>query len=72
MNFLRLTKAISLIVISTLIVCLFALPTEAQARKNAHGNQGTGNYKGKKDRHEKPGPGNEKKKKSTKWLPLKK
>ena len=41
-------------------------------RKNPHGSQGTGNWKGKRDKHEKPGPQNEKKKKSSKWFPLKK
>jgi hypothetical protein len=51
---------------------LALVPNEASARKNAHGPQGTGNYKGKKDRHEKPGPGNEKKKQSPNWIPLKK
>jgi hypothetical protein len=39
----------------------------ANARKNAHGAQGTGNYKGKRDRHEKPGPDNERKK-SRNWI----
>ncbi len=42
------------------------------SRPNAHGSQGTGNWKGKRDRHDKPGPQNEKKKKSNNWLRLKK
>ena len=65
----------SLLTVLSMGVCiasLAALPTDAIARKNAHGQQGTGNYKGKKDKHEKPGPDNEKKKQSPNWTPLKK
>ena len=65
----------SKIISIALLLCLaiFAnliITTDAYARKNAHGAQGTGNYKGKRDRHENPGPQNEKKKKRNNWIPL--
>ncbi len=59
-----------LFVLTAALVCATSLlhAGVAEARKNAHGAQGTGNYKGKKDRHEKPGPENEKKKKRKGWI----
>lgn len=56
------------IIISIFAICLSCIASVSFA---THGDQGTGNYKGKRDKHEKPKPQNEKKKKSNNWVPQK-